>query len=429
MNGRWFPRLLLVAGFAVAFTAGERVARLSAGDGDRDEGSRKSTTRGFEGLLGEGVGGNAAGGLSWEEVKQRVVKRWEASPGCTVDFELREETLRGLEDVPAAELEAWMRELQPAKHKDDDKNVPHQLREMILMVLARAGGGHFIESLAENPLTEGRYEVEDALEHWLKHDPAAALDWLAGKVPDEIARRLDSHREDAFECLSLKDSAEFERRLSREDAEMREQLLERYAIRKGTGVGREHLLAKAAGSPHAEAMLIREGLLTRDGLDDPGRAYQTLAELELSPEDRAELDEGLVFDLLYPSLYSMTEVDGAGVLQAWMERNPGESVPGSIVRAFGRWSECDPERAAAWVADLPAGSRRDVIEEGLNEESVDDFEAFAGKVARISDADLRHAMQRRLKVSWEKKDANASERWEKGLPEEERERLREMEGE
>lgn len=426
MNRRVMVRVLMVAGVVAAFAAGHQVARSSAENRESDGDARRDFTAGSsEGFLNEDGRHDAAGAKSWEAVKERIVKRWNASPGVTVDFELREETMRALEKTPVADIEAWRRELRPTQWTDDDKDVPYQLREMLLMVLARSGGGVFIDSLAENRTEDTGDDVREGVEHWTKHDPAAALDWLDGKVPEEIERRLDSFREDAFEVLSGKDPAEFERRLAMEDAEIREELLDDYAARTGTPEGRKRLLVKAAGSPHGDAMAIWRGLLEREGLEDSKRAYATLAELEVSAEDREELDQGLVFELLYRRPFSTREVDGAAVMQAWVERNPGEMASDSILRSFGRWSESDPERAAAWVNEQPAGPRRETFGKTLDEQPVEDHQAFADKVARIGDADVRRAMQRRLKASWQEKDAEKAAEWERGLPEEEREGLRE----
>ena len=428
MNRRSLLRLLMVAGIAVAFASGHKAARSSAGTRDRDGALRRDAAPGFEGGFKESLTRDVAGARSWQEVKERVVKRWEASPGVTVDFELREETLTVLEKVPAADLEAWMRELRSVEWTDYDKDVPLQLREMALMVLARRGGGPFIDSLVKNPTENGDDDVRDALEYWTKHDPAAALDWLDGEVPEEIKRRLDRYLEDAFEHLAGKDPAEFERRLAMEAAEVREELLESYASRTGSPEGRERLLARAAGGPHGEAMAIWEGLLRREGTEDPERAYAMLRELKLSQEDRAELDESLVFHLLYPNfslpLQPTEVIDRSDVMRAWAERNPGELVSESILRSFGRWSESDPERAAAWVAELPAGPRHEAFGKVLIGQQIENHEAFADKVARISDADIRRAMQRRLKESWQEKDPAKAAEWESGLPEEERERLK-----
>jgi len=381
-----------------------------------------------EDFFGEDVRRDATDAKSWEAVKEPVVKRWEASPGVTVDFELRDETLRLLEKTPTADLEAWMRALRPTKWTDDDKDVPLQLREMLMTVLVQREGASFIRSLDEHPLEGGGIDVSEAVDHWIRHDPVAVLDWLDGEVPEEIERRLDSYREDSFECLSVKDPAEFERRVVLEDAEMREGLLERHAIRKGSGEGRAGLLAKAAASPHGDAMALWQGLLRREGMDDPARAYATLKELDVSPEDRAELDEDLVFHLLYPARSLVVEptngTDGSDVMQAWVERNTGESVSERMLRTFGMWSESDPERAAMWVAEQPAGFRHEAFGKVLHEEPIDHPEEFAGKVARIGDADVRHAMQRRLKASWREKNPEEAAEWEKGLPEEERERLK-----
>lgn len=420
---RLVPRLLMVAGTALAFAAGHKAARSSAAQGDRDDGSRKRVTTGVQRHARGSTGRNAAGPRPWEKVKQRIVRRWEASPGVSVDFELREETMTVLEGVPAADLEDWMRTLQPTRWTDDDKDVPFQLRGMILMVLARREGAALMRSLVAAPTEEGYDDVIQALGQWTKHDPAAALEWLEGEVPEEIARRLDMYRKDALEHLSGKDSAEFERRLAMEDADTRKELLEDCAQRAGGAEGRAGLLAMAARSSHGEAMAIWAGLLGREGTEDPARAYATLAELDLSPEDRAELDEGLVFQLLYPALWSPEEIGGGGVMQAWIERNPGESVPGSILRSFGRWSESAPERAAAWVAEQPAGPRHEAFGKALVEERVEDHETFAGKVARIGDTTLRAAMLRRLKDSWDEKDSDAAAEWMQSLPEADRERL------
>jgi len=455
-------RALMVAGWVVAFAAGHKVARRSSDTQDRESASHspRETTAGFDAGFRESLTQAVAGATSWQEVKARVMGRWEASPSVSVDFELRDETLRMLEKAPDADLEAWRMELRLVEEDaiDHDKNVPLMLREMILKVLARRGGGEFIRSLAATTEEDGKGDVADAMEHWMerdpvavmdwldgevpeviaddvddyredavrywtKRDPAAALDWLGGEVPKVIAGDLADYREDALMSLMMKDPAEFERRLSQVDAEVREMVLDDYAWMNGTAEGRDGLLARAAGSPHEEAMALWSGLIRREGDDDPARAYATLRELDVSEEDRAELDERLMYSLLHVGRFSSEKIDGIGVMRAWAARNPGDEVSKRTLESFGRWSESDPDQAAAWVGELPDGGRYDAFAKTLMKERIEKHEATAGMIARIGDGDIRAAMQRQLKESWVESDADAAAEWERGLPEEDRERL------
>jgi hypothetical protein len=429
MNRRMISQGLKVAGIAVAFVAGSQVAKVArgaAGSQGSDAASKSDGVAGYGGTFGEIAGrdghGNVAGG--WPEMKQRVVKRWEASPSVMLDFELRDETMRLLEKIPAADLDAWMRELR-SDEVGHEMDVPLQLREMVLEVLARRLGGSLIQSLAANPTVEVEEDMDHALDHWMEGDPAAALDWLSGELPEVIAEDSEWHRKEAFEFLAGKDPAEFERRLSMADEEMRKWVLEDYASRKGSVEGRGEVLARAEGSPHGEAMALWSGLLSREGTEDPVRAYETLKGLNLSPEDRAKLDEGLVYHLLYPTLYVTEKVDGGAVMDSWMERNPGDAVPKGIVDSFGRWGRNDAKGAIAWIEEQPAGPRHDLFAKVLIEQRIEEYDTVVGMIARIGDADLRSEMQQRLKKSWQADDAAAAAEWERGLPEEDGERLRE----
>jgi hypothetical protein len=258
----------------------------------------------------------------------------------------------------------------------------------------------------------------------MEHDPIAALEWLDGEVPEAIAEDRDGHREDALESLMKKDPAEFEKRLSHVNAEVREAVLEDYGWLNGTAEGRDELLARAAESPHGEAMALWSGLIRREGDENPARAYATLSELDVSLKDRTELDERLMSSLLYQGLYSTEKIDGIGVMRAWVMRHPGDEVSESTLESFGRWSGSDPDQAAAWVDELPPGARYDAFAKALIGQRIGEHEEVAGIVARIGDDDLRAAMQRRLKESWLRIDADAAAEWERGLPEEEREGLK-----
>ncbi|MCW1922764.1 hypothetical protein OKA05_09395 [Luteolibacter arcticus] len=423
MKRRAMLQGLMVAGIAVAFAAGHKVARRSAGARDRDGGSPSHPTAGFEAGFRGSLTRDVAGARSWQEAKEKVRERWEASPAPRVDYELRDDTLRLLEKAPVADLEAWLRELKSLDQTDYDRDVPLLLRQMVLKILARRSGSSLIRSLVGNPTEEGEGDVDDAMDHWLEHDPVAALDWLDGEVPEVIAEYLDSYREKALVALAESDPAEFERRLAKVDAEIRENVLESYARREGVPEGRADLLARAADSPHGEAMALWKGLLRREGDDDPMRAYSTLSELKVSPDDRAALDQALVSWLLITT----GQRDGGEVMQAWVERNPGDQVPEGMLESFDDWSEFYSDDAQAWVAEQPAGPRFDVFAGVLIERGLGIHESADGMIARLSDTTLRAAMLRRLKESWEKKDAAAAAEWERGLPEEERERLKEAE--
>ena len=173
-------------------------------------------------------------------------------------------------------------------------------------------------------------------------------------------------------------------------------------------------------------MALWSGLIRREGEEDPARAYATLGGLDVSPEDRTELDERLMSSLLYVGLYSTEKIDGIGVMRAWVMRHPGEEVSESTLESFGKWSGSDPEQAAAWIRELRPGARYDAFAKALIEKQIGKHEAAAGVIADIGDAEVRMEMQRKLRESWKEKDADAAAEWEKGLPEEDRARLKEI---
>lgn len=140
----------------------------------------------------------------WIEVKEKVRKNWEKSPGLLVDFELRDQTAKLLEDIPVPELEIWLRELRMNREssKDEDRDVTEQLHRMILEVLVPRGAGQFITSLAENLTGDGRWDLERAMDLWIRHDPGAAIKWLEGDVPDSMKEDLEDYLEEARHELS-----------------------------------------------------------------------------------------------------------------------------------------------------------------------------------------------------------------------------------
>ena len=268
--------MLTVAAIAAAFVIGYQSATRFTSHRD-DARSRTAATQ------------------SWQDVKREITQHWEASPGLAVDFKLREETLLLLDTIPVQDIEAWLRELPPEDYdKDEDKDVPLQLREMILIALAPRAAGSLVRSLADHPLEEAWETVDLAIEYWTLSDPVAVLDWLKGDVPQAVKEDIDSHRERALEILAGKNSDEFEKRLSQVDAGTREHVLLDYAFRRGSADERAIILARAARSPHGEAQALWQGLLRRESLQDPRRVNTTISQLNLSAADRASIDEALM---------------------------------------------------------------------------------------------------------------------------------------
>jgi hypothetical protein len=462
-----FPRWLMVVGTALAFGAGY-LASQGRPAGHRGSGDRFQTRLrpGSEIAAGESWGRKAFGGGSLPEVKERVRKRWDTSPAVTVDFELREETRRLMEEMAVADLEAWLRELRPIAQVDDDKDIPLQLREMILTVLAPRGGGTFVRALAEHPVEDGEMDVGEAMSYWIKKDPAAALGWLDGDVPPVVKEEIDIYREDAIEKLAVKDPlaalawlagdvpqemkedldgcleralvhlagkdpAEFEKPLAVAAPKMRESVLESYAYRQATTDERTGILERAARSPHGEAMALWGGLLRAEGSEDPERAYATLAKLEISTTDRAILDERLVPGLMRGGYSfgdgSTGEDNGSEVMQGWVVRNPSALVHEEILDSFEKWSRRDAARAVAWVAGQPSGPQYDAFARSLIETRVGsqelDHSTAAGMASLIGDSAARGDAQQLLKNSWQAHDAAAADQWEKTLSGEDQERL------
>lgn len=410
-----FLRLGMTGGIVVAFVVGYLASGGSAGHRERGDSSQVGVRAGSQDAAGASGRGRVMAGKSWPDVKTRIRKRWEASPAVMVDFELREETRRLLENTPDGDLEAWLRELRSEYQVDDDKDIPLQLRRMILMVLAPRGAGPLIRSLVEHPTEDGEDDVGDAMSYWTKQDPAAVLAWLDGDVPQLIKEDIDDHREDALVELAAKDPAEFEKRLAGVEPEMRESVLDYYACRRATAEERSGILERAARSPHGEAMALWQGLLRGEGSEDPERAYATLAELEISAANRAALDETLVWSLL--GGYYTSEEDRSGVMRGWVERNPGLLVSEDVLRSFKNWCDNDPERAVTWVAGQPSGPQRDAFARLL------DLPARAKDYSLIGDPLSRGLLLGKLKKSWQAIDAAAADEWEKTLPVEDQERL------
>ncbi|MCW1886987.1 hypothetical protein OKA04_19770 [Luteolibacter flavescens] len=413
-------RLLMICAVAAAFATGYTTSRVSSGgrDSGADSAGNPSPSRESD---SRAAASHSTEDRPWKEVQQRIVSRWEASPGITVDFELRDETERALERIPPEDLETWMRNLRSTMWTDRDEDVPYELCRMLLKVLAQRGGGDFIQALNRNPMEHDQDDVSEAMGHWITHDPAAALDWLAGEVPEVISEDLDDHRADALITLAGRDPVEFEKRFDREtDPDLREVAQEAHARLWGTPEERDELLARAETASHGEAMAIREGVLMREGMEDPEQAFATLAALEISPEDRDDLDERLVSSLFYWNPFTREKIDRSAVMRAWTTRHPDDELPGSILGGFSDWSRSDPNGSITWLAELPPGNQYDTLAKTLIETGTREHEGVASVIERISDEEIRAEMLRRLKESWQADNPDAAAAWESGLPEKDR---------
>lgn len=139
---------------------------------------------------------------AWRETKERVLKRWEASPYAIVDYRLREETFTLLESTPQADLDAWFRELTPDPNTDDDKDAALNLRELIQRFLVQCGPDRFVRSLANHPPTHVEDALEETMHLWIKRDPESAKVWLErDDLPPLVITNRDEYLEDAQDAL------------------------------------------------------------------------------------------------------------------------------------------------------------------------------------------------------------------------------------
>jgi hypothetical protein len=428
MNSRkLYSVFLVLTGITLAFIGGYLAARSSVSD-------RKSRTNNFHqafrtgsaGYVGQNDGHQVLADGAWKNAKLRLMKRWEASPAVWLDFELREETHRLLERVSNEDLEVWLRELQSDDDaKDSDRDIPLQMHDMVLQVLAPRAGASLVRSLAEHPVEGYEDDLDQAIDLWTKHDPSGVLALLDGNIPDSIKEGIDEYRDNALVELAGKDSIEFEARLAKLDQETRESVLNWYAW-NGASNQRAAILARAARSPRSEAMALWKGLITGEGDDDLQLAEATLKELEISDAERAELDDKLVSSLLHGHLSGKEEL--AAVMQGWIERNSDRVVSRGILDSYDNWSQHQPDQVMAWMSRLPSGPHFEEFARILvgkwTELQEEDHPVVAGIAARISDPAIRLAAQKKLKESWRAKDAAAATEWEAGLPDEDQERLK-----
>lgn len=71
------------------------------------------------------------------------------------------------------------------------------------MVLAQRCGETFIRSLAENGPEDEYGCLDQAMFHWIRHDPQSVIGWLDhGDLPEVIVAQLDGYREDALDELA-----------------------------------------------------------------------------------------------------------------------------------------------------------------------------------------------------------------------------------
>ena len=139
---------------------------------------------------------------AWRETKERVLKRWEASPYAIVDYRLREETFGLLELASQADLDAWFRELTPDPNIDDDKDAPLNLRELIQRFLVQRGPDRFVRSLANHPPIHMDDALDETMHLWTEHDPASVKVWLErDDLPPPIIGKRDEYLEDALDAL------------------------------------------------------------------------------------------------------------------------------------------------------------------------------------------------------------------------------------
>lgn len=141
-------------------------------------------------------GSNMTEAGSWQETKEHVFKRWEASPSVIVDYRLREETRDLIGGTPEADLEAWFRELRP------DHDAEDELREMIERVLVQRGADRFVRSLANHPPIGIDDALKETMRLWIEHDPASVKAWLdKDDLPPAVIEDRDDYLEDALDAL------------------------------------------------------------------------------------------------------------------------------------------------------------------------------------------------------------------------------------
>lgn len=423
---------LALAGIALAFFGGYLTARNSQSDRQvRRNVLEQGHSTGSEGAINQYEGRQLLAGDSWKEAKVQLMKRWESSPGVLVDLELREETRCLLDKVSNEDLEVWLRELRSDDEEEDSEwDIQLQMHEMVLEVLAPRAGGGLIRSLDENPLERiSRWDIDEALNYWIKNDPSAVLRWLDGEVPAQIQKGIDGFREDALEDLAAKNPIEFEARLAQVDQDTRESLLSDFADRRANPEGRAEILERAARSPQGEAMALLTGLLRGEGEVNPQLALATLSELQISDADRAELDDGLLGSLLrgvvIGSVY-VADVDRSQFMQGWLERNSDRVVPIGVLSRFEDWSQSQTKYAVQWVSNLPSGTHFDTFARSLIRKAAGTEElkypAAANLVAKIGDPAIRRATLIEFKESWKAQDAEAEATWEDVLSASDRER-------
>ncbi|RYD20623.1 MAG: hypothetical protein EOP88_14365 [Verrucomicrobiaceae bacterium] len=143
-----------------------------------------------------------SGNGEWLEAQEQVRKRWEKSPAIFVDFELRDETRQLMEQIPVQDLEIWLRTLRAEYDDHLERDLPRDLREMILLTVVRRGPGTLIRSLAEHPVKDWEDAVEDAMYLWTKSDPASVLKWLDGDVSESMKTELEYYRDVASDNLT-----------------------------------------------------------------------------------------------------------------------------------------------------------------------------------------------------------------------------------
>lgn len=143
---------------------------------------------------------------AWRETKERVLKRWEASPYAIVDYRLRDETFDLLESVPQADLDVWFRELTPVSNVDQDKEAALNLRELIQRFLVQRGPDRFVRSLANHPPIHVEDALEETMHLWIKRDPASAKLWLErDDLPPGVITDRNEYLEDALDALDQED--------------------------------------------------------------------------------------------------------------------------------------------------------------------------------------------------------------------------------
>lgn len=349
----------------------------------------------------ENRGGTA--GTRVDEVKERLVRLYRTHPDPRLDWRLKEETRRLLEELTVEELE----ELFLTSASGDI----HLMKE-ILAAWARKDGPVAIRGVLKTLPNIGGLLAHEAFAAWAQNDVEAAMAWLdQGEFPLANKEVADTIRLNFVREYAIADFERALREMVRFEGKDRQHLLVSWAT-----AGEEHphiaegLAAYLAEHPE-DRMAALKGKVSGMAAKDPSAALEYLSTQEVTQEQREVLD-------LQVALEQERGTGSANLYQTWLERNPQiQNLPEEFWSSF-QWSfTVRQEDMVKWMDGLQEGPVRDQIYERSIRllAARSSFDKAAVYTEAITDPALKSEAITTLSERWHAADPVKAKAWQDRL--------------